>query len=58
METITTWMNQPATQEAVKAMLPSVPIAVAILLHAILTRPPRQPARVPAPSKRAEARIR
>jgi len=58
MEVLTDWIYRADVQNAFRAMLPSVPIAVAILLHAIITRPKRVPSNTAVPSKRSESRIR
>jgi hypothetical protein len=58
IESVTTWINQTSTQDAFRAMLPSVPIALAILFHAILTRTRRVANKTATPTKRSEARIR
>ena len=58
MESITAWLNQSSTQEALRVMLPSVPIALAILVHGVLTRTRRPGNKIVAPTKRSEARIR
>jgi len=58
MESLTAWFYSADVQNACRAMLPSIPVALAILVHAIITRPRRLPFKAPVPSNRSESRIR